>query len=270
MNDPNTWNTAITDVNPGRIRVRGYPIEELMGRVSFTEVIHLVFLGELPSPGAAKALEAVLVAAVDHGGGSPSALTARTVASAGAPIGTAAAAGLLAINRFHGAVIEDCMHAMEDVHRLIESGASRDEAAEQVVARHREQGRRLSGFGHRMHKLDPRPERLWEICRSADVDLRGYDLTARAIERAVSAAVGRSIPMNLDAAIGVVFAGLGVVPEMANPLFTLARFVGLNAQAWEESTRMRPMRAIYPRSYEYDGPAERHLGVAQQAHGSDR
>jgi citrate synthase len=70
------------------------------------------------------------------------------------------------------------------------------------------------------------------------------------------------VPLNLDGAIAVVFAAIGYPPEIANPLFTIGRFVGLNAQAWEETTRMRPMRAIHPRGYDYDGPGERHLDGA--------
>ena len=256
------WPTAITDVSAGSIKLRGYPIEELMGSVSFSDAIHLAFAGELPSPAASAGLAAVLVASVDHSGGSPSALTARTVASAGAPIGTAAAAGLLAISRFHGAVIEDCMHAFARVGGLRAAGEDLDGAAARVVAGRRAEGGRIGGFGHRMHHVDPRPERLFAICREHGLDMRGNDEVARALERALTDAVGRPVPLNLDGAIAVVFAAIGYPPEIANPLFTIGRFVGLNAQAWEETTRMRPMRAIHPRAYEYDGPPERHLDGA--------
>ena len=45
----------------------------------------------------------------------------------------------------------------------------------------------------------------------------------------------------------------------------LARFAGLNAQAWEESTREKPMRVIDPMTWRYDGPdggsAEKPVGL---------
>jgi citrate synthase len=61
------WETEITDIAPGVIRVRGYAIEDLIGRVSFAEVIWLTLKGELPAKAKARLFEAVLVSAVDHG-----------------------------------------------------------------------------------------------------------------------------------------------------------------------------------------------------------
>jgi len=61
------WSTSIIDMKPGSIRIRGYAIEELIGRIGFAEMVYLMTRGELPQPGAARLLEAALVAAVDHG-----------------------------------------------------------------------------------------------------------------------------------------------------------------------------------------------------------
>lgn len=259
MTDAHEWKTCLTDVRAGSIRVRGYPIEELMGNVSFSDAIYLIFRGELPDSTAASVMQAILVASIDHGGGSPSALTARTVASAGAPIGNAAAAGLLAISRFHGAVIEACMRDLLEVNEAATTGQDMLDVAAKVVRDRRDRGVRLSGFGHRLHAVDPRPQRLFDICHNVGLDLKGYEQVARAVESAVSAAVAKNVPLNLDGAIAVALLSLEFPPEVANPLFTIGRFVGLNAQAWEECTRMPPMRAIFPRSYVYDGPPPRHL-----------
>ena len=46
-----SWNTAITDVRPNEIRLRGYRIDDLMGRVDFGRALHLLLRGELPAPG---------------------------------------------------------------------------------------------------------------------------------------------------------------------------------------------------------------------------
>ena len=56
----NTWKTAITKVEPNKITVRGYSIDNLMGNVSFAQAIHLVLKGELPSESAGRMLDAVL------------------------------------------------------------------------------------------------------------------------------------------------------------------------------------------------------------------
>ena len=43
------WRTEISDIAPGVIRVRGYAIEDLIGRVSFPAMIWLTLRGELPN-----------------------------------------------------------------------------------------------------------------------------------------------------------------------------------------------------------------------------
>ena len=43
------WRTDIIDIEPGRIHVRGYPIQELIGQIGFAEMIWLMLRGELPA-----------------------------------------------------------------------------------------------------------------------------------------------------------------------------------------------------------------------------
>src|SRR5947199_5157737 len=103
-----TWNTAITRVEPNKVAVRGYNIAELIGRVSFGAAVYLILTGELPSPAVARLMDAILVSSIDHGATPPSALAARTVASTGATLSAAVAAGIMSINRHHGGAIEAC------------------------------------------------------------------------------------------------------------------------------------------------------------------
>lgn len=60
------WSTAIIDMKPGSIRLRGYAIEDLVGRLGFVEMIWLMTRGELPGPGAARLLEHALVLSLIH------------------------------------------------------------------------------------------------------------------------------------------------------------------------------------------------------------
>ena len=52
------WRTDIIDIEPGRIHVRGYPIQELIGQIGFAEMIWLMLRGELPTKRQAALLEA--------------------------------------------------------------------------------------------------------------------------------------------------------------------------------------------------------------------
>src|SRR5260370_10025711 len=106
------WNTAVTRIEPNRVAVRGYDISELMGRVSFGAAVYLILTGELPSDAIGRLMDGILVASIDHGATPPSALAARTTASTGASLSAAAAAGIMSINRHHGAAIQDCSQAL--------------------------------------------------------------------------------------------------------------------------------------------------------------
>src|SRR4051795_6201795 len=109
------WTTAITKIEPNKVAVRGYDIADLMGRVSFGAAVYLILKGELPNERVGKLMDAILVASIDHGATPPSALAARTVASTGASLSAAVAAGIMSINRHHGGAIEDCARHLKKI-----------------------------------------------------------------------------------------------------------------------------------------------------------
>ncbi len=252
------WNTAITRVQPNKVAVRGYDIAELMGRVSFAAAVHLVLKSELPSPAVARLIDAILVSSIDHGATPPSALAARTVASTGATLSASVAAGIMSINRHHGGAIEDCARQLKAIADLAaHESISMDEAARQTLAAMRKKGERMPGFGHRVHTKDPRTARLFELAREAGVD--GIHMqAARAVEKAFVDAK-KSLPINVDGAIGAILADLGMDPAAFNGVFMIARTPGLLAHVIEEQKREKPMRRIDPVNHGYDGPPPRSL-----------
>ncbi len=251
------WKTAITQVRPNEIRLRGYRIDELMGRVTFGQAVYLALRGDLPSPEVGRLIEAMLVSSIDHGATPPSALTARTVASTGAPLNAAVAAGVLAISRYHGGAIEDAMRTLLDaLARQDEEGTAAEAVAAQVIAEMRAAKRRVPGFGHRIHTDDPRTKRLFALAEEAGVAGRGVAMM-RALEAALAEALGRHLPINVDGALAALLVDLGFSPEMGNAFFIIARLPGLVAHVYEEQARQRPMRRIHPTDHEYDGPPAR-------------
>src|SRR5215831_4671321 len=97
-----SWPTALTSIAPNRILVRGYPIDELMGRITFGEAIYLLLTGEMPTSSIGRVIETMLVSFIDHGATPPSTLAARNAATTGASIRGAVAAGVLGFGRYHG------------------------------------------------------------------------------------------------------------------------------------------------------------------------
>lgn len=259
--DERYWETDLSYTSEDGIYLRGYDLIELIGAIPFPSVLGLLYTGELLEPGIAKLIDAVMVASIDHGPGAPSALVARTAVSGGAPLGAAAAAGLLTLGKFHGAAVQDSMEVIERVVALSNDGDAFTVAADRVVAEWRQSGRRVSGFGHRQHKRkDPRIPRLFDLAHQAGVSGR-YLAAAQALEGALKQAIGKDVPLNIDGAIAAILLEVGFPPGLANALFMVARIAGILAHAHEEQERMPPMRRIDPIHHGYSGPKLRKLNT---------
>jgi citrate synthase len=253
----NQWASAVTSIAPNEIRVRGYRLEELMGRVSFGEAVYLVLRGELPGAAVGLLMEAMLVASIDHGVTPPSTLSARNAATTGAPLNACIAAGALAVNRHHGGAVEDCMRLLARGASRVEAGESVEAAAKALMAEEKAVGSRLPGFGHRVHTDDPRSHRLLTLAK--EMGAAGSHVAIAEAIVAVVAVSGKPLPLNVDGAIGALLADLGFVPELANGFFILARTAGWMAHVAEELGREKPMRRIDQQACVYDGPAPREL-----------
>lgn len=251
-----SWKTSITEIKPNEVRLRGYRIDELMGSISFAEAVFLALKGELPSANVARMMNAILVSSIDHGASPPSALAARTVASTGAPLNAAVAAGILSINRHHGGAIEDCMKVLQSgIDRLNRSGETVDKIAADLVTEHNASGKRIAGLGHRLHTSDPRTAKLFKLAQELEIAGDGIQMI-NAINSSLKEA-GKALPINVDGAIAAVLIDLDIPSQLANAMFFIARVPGLILQAHEEQTRERPMRRIHPTEISYDGPAPR-------------
>ena len=253
------WKTAITEIKPNRIVLRGYSIADLMGRVSFAQAIYLALKGEFPSPEVGRLVDAIFVSSIDHGASPPSVLAARTVASTGADLNAAVAAGVLAINRFHGGAIEEGQRLFLEIARRAPAPPDEPAAIKAVLEEMKAKGKRASGYGHRIHTQDPRTAKLFALAEELRLAGR-FVRIARGVEKALAEqAGGKPLPINVDGAIAALLCELGIPPEIGNAFFIISRVPGLVAHVHEEKTRMKPMRKIDPEGYEYDGPPERKL-----------
>jgi citrate synthase len=221
------WSTSIIDMKPGSIRIRGYAIEELIGRIGFAEMVYLMTRGELPQPGAARLLEAALVAAVDHGPQAPSIAAARMAMTCGVGINNAMACAINMLGDVHGGAGEQCVALLNAIAARLQNDATEQRVADAVDAELRALAEQsishVPGFGHRFHPLDPRA--------------------------------------NIDGATAVVYAELGFAPALCRGLFVLSRSVGALAHAWEEMQAGQRNKGPIPRHllWNYTGPPQRSL-----------
>jgi len=255
------WATAITRTAPNEIEIRGYPVDELMGRLTFCEAVYLLLRGELPTPAIGKLFGAALVSSIDHGVTPPSTLAARNVATSGVPLRDSVAAGILAFGTYHGGDIENCMGCLQEGLAIHRSGASYEDTARQLLEKWKGHGPNPPGFGHRLHTRDPRAGRLMQLAHELELDGEHCRLL-RVVERVINAMPGRAqhpLPLNIDGAIAAVCCDLGFDPDIGNGLFIIARVPGLLAHAVEERARHQALRRIDPKDAHYDGPARRRL-----------
>ncbi|MGB1156149.1 MAG: citryl-CoA lyase [Alphaproteobacteria bacterium] len=233
------WRTSIIDMEPGRIAFRGHPIEDLIGNVSFAEMIWLMTRGDQPSPIEAGLLEAALVAGVDHGPQAPSIAAARMAATCGVGLNNVMATGVNMLGDVHGGAGEQCAELLLDIQTRLSNGGALQDAVEEGLSAWREaHGKIVPGFGHRFHRpVDPRAPRLMALVREAAAQgavSGSFADIGEAVQAAIGVSRGTPIAMNIDGATAVIFCELGFPPPLSRGLFCLSRSVGILAHGWEQ------------------------------------
>jgi citrate synthase len=261
--DPATWwRTSIIDAVPGAIRIRGYAIEDLIGRISFPDMIWLMLRGELPSLAEGRLFGAVLVAAVDHGPQSPAVAIARMAMTCGVGINNAMASGINALGDVHGGAGQQCMMLYTAIADRVCEGVELATAANDEVSLRLAKGDHIPGFGHRFHPVDPRAVRLLDLVDEAAKDgtISGrFAAIGRAVATALTRAKGIELPINIDGVTAVVLAELGFAPEHGRGVFVLSRSVGILSHAYEQGRQGGRIKGPMPPSvpYRYEGPPPR-------------
>ncbi len=229
--------TSIAGYDADHVTIRGKDlVADLMGKVSFTELMLLQLTGKMPSRAQATILDAVLVTIMEHGL-VPSAIVTR-LTHYGAPesVQGAIVAGLLGVgDRFAGTASE-CAQLLE---KIVQAGASeRATVANELVKDYRARKRPIPGFGHPVHRdVDPRSQRLVEIVKAAGGSAAAGDYIAalETLEQAVATVIGKRIVTNVSAAIAAALCEAGVPSKAARGIVLTARCAGLAGHLFEES-----------------------------------
>jgi citryl-CoA lyase len=255
------WTTRISRAEGGRIWVRGYPLEEIVEKLSFVEAMWLLLRGELPTRQQADIWELTMKVAMDQQLISSATSAARFVASAHpeSPI-PGVAAGILA----HGSVTGSPRPAAEMIYQASELMArerlSREEIAARTVDQYLVEEGTVPGFGHPLHKeTEPRAE----ILRRKVQELGGWGEKAQlfeAIHIALCQRLGKPLPINLAGMMAAVYCELGFEPVEIEALAAVGYGYAIVAHVAEEIREGVPLRVIPDAlGAKYTGPAERHI-----------
>ncbi|PIT87703.1 MAG: citryl-CoA lyase [Candidatus Magasanikbacteria bacterium CG10_big_fil_rev_8_21_14_0_10_40_10] len=244
------WKTSISHISDGEELIRGYDLKELISKKSFAETIYLVLKGQLPDANQTKMINALFTAAIDHGIGVSSAMTARLVVSTGNSLHTALAAGILALGKLHGSAIEDAA-------KFFQENSNATDVAE-LVKDLKSRKIRLAGYGHKILKDDPRSQALFEVARQTGVFGRHCQFALK-IHEELNKISSKKLPINVDGAMAAVMSDMGFDWKMAKGFFIIGRVPGLVAHVYEEMTSQNGLRRLSQDEVEYTGEPKREL-----------
>jgi citrate synthase len=225
--------TSICGYDAVRIRIREKDlVNDLMGKLSFTEMFLLQTLGRSPTAMQVAIVDAVLVTIMEHGLVPSAIVTRLTLYGAPESFQGAIAAGLLGVGDRYAGTASECGALIERLLKVPD--AERETVALDEIRSYRRRRRPLPGFGHPIHKqVDPRVERLIEVARSAGAKGESIEIVYL-LERCLSQELGRKLPVNISAAIAAVLVEAGVPARIMRGVVLTARCAGLVGHLFEE------------------------------------
>jgi citrate synthase len=260
------WQTKISRVLPGKVIIRGYSHEDLIGSRPYADGVFLTLIGRLPTPEESRMTDALLSSLYDHGFVAASVLAARYCASGNPQLIPATAAGLLTAGANTISPQHTC-HFIDTAQALMQrEGLSVEETARRIVVDARAKKQRIPGFGHPTHKgEDFRATKLWQIAEEC-----GFIGDRTRLYQAVHAEFVRStgksgICINVDGALACIMLEMGLKPLQMVAIASLAVLPGIMAHVIEEIEEGVPLRVIRDEGMDYLGEPERALPPALAA-----
>jgi len=204
--------------------------------------------GKKPSEEAARLVDRDLVLHAEHGSNASS-FTARVVTGTNANLHAAITAAIAALSGpAHGGAAEDVMKMAEEIGDPSRAGA--------YVRERRKAGEPITGFGHRVYRVeDPRARHMRagvELLSKEMGEPRWYEIL-QAVVQAMAPYARHGVNVNVDFYSGVVYYLLGVPRDLFVPIFAIGRVPGWVVQVLEQQDNnilIRPLTL-------YDGPEPR-------------
>jgi citrate synthase len=226
--------------------------DELIGKLTFTEMIVFQMLGHAPSAAETAMVDACLVTLMEHGL-TPSALATRLIyGSAPEAMQAAVAAGLMGVGSVFVGTMDGCAKLLGEIQA---DPGGVEAACLRIAQEHRSARKPLPGFGHPLHKPDdPRSIRLFHLAE--EHGLSGTHIAAlKKLGAAIDQVYGKHITINATGAIAAVLMDCGVPADILRGFALITRCAGLVGHVREEQEKPS-MRTIWETSeaaIPYDG-----------------
>jgi len=199
-------------------------------------------------PDFAEALDMLLIVHADHEQNC-STSTVRMVGSSDANLFASISAGISALwGPLHGGANQACVEMLE---QIVADGGDVKKYVE--LAKNKDSGYRLMGFGHRVYKnYDPRAKLIKATCDKLLAKISRHDPLfdiAQQLEEVALADeyfIERKLYPNVDFYSGVIYRAIGMPVQMFTVLFTMGRLPGWIAH-WMEMHRSPTKKICRPR-----------------------
>ena len=199
-------------------------------------------------PDFAEALDMLLIVHADHEQNC-STSTVRMVGSSDANLFASISAGISALwGPLHGGANQACVEMLE---RIVADGGNVKKYVD--LAKKKDSGFRLMGFGHRVYKnYDPRAKLIKATCDKllAKIDRQDplFDIAQQLedVARADEYFIERKLYPNVDFYSGVIYRAMGIPEQMFTVLFAMGRLPGWIAH-WMEMHRSPTKKICRPR-----------------------
>lgn len=236
--NPHSLKTAISRVETNKIVTRGYNQRDLIEKIRYSDMVFLLLKGRLPTLEEGRIFNHVLVSFGDHGVTPPSTQTARLVTSSGSPVNSAVAGALLSFGNKHAGAIERAMNLYQSkvssIYRTEDSNIDNKQIASLAIEIYKEyilKDKKIPGFGHRYHSVDPRADKLMDIVIKKGF-IGPHIKLALALEDLVYEK--KRIRLNVDGANAAILSDLGFTPDLGLGVFIIGRVPGIIAHIHEE------------------------------------
>ena len=94
------WTTAVSDVADAQVHIRGYNLSDLIGRLPFSAATYLLIRGEIPTPGQARMIDAMLCSILDYSLYKPGTAAARYAVSGNPQMTAGMAVAVLSVGEY--------------------------------------------------------------------------------------------------------------------------------------------------------------------------
>jgi citrate synthase len=252
-NDRRSWRTGISDIEKSEVYIRGYGLSDLIGRLSFPSASFLLIRGQLPTPGEARMMDAILCSVLDYGLKKPGTVAARYCVSANPSMTAGLATAILSVGEYTLAPDDAGRFIAESYAEASHGGTPDDAAAAAEIDKVRAAKRRVPGFGHPNFRfVDPRAQKLKEIAKAEGVwgPLCDWYET---LHRAFTTKTGKpEIVINEVGMMAAILAQMGFTPAEMTGIAILSTMPGVIAHVSEEVQSEVRIRTVPDDAVEYE------------------